>query len=96
MNFASDDPFNAFQLDWVLSRHAIQNTSSLVFLQLRSFFRAALFRARVCSLYHGFGLFSLIFIKRKGATVSKVLEKRESIVSVTSLSFSALLDMLRN
>ncbi len=26
------------------------------------------------------GLFSLIFLKRKGATVSKVLEKRESIV----------------
>ncbi len=31
-----------------------------------------------------------------GAAVSKVLEKRESIVSVTSSSFSALLDMLRN
>ncbi len=28
----------------------------------------------------GVGLFSLIFLKRKGATVSKVLEKRESIV----------------
>ncbi len=42
------------------------------------------------------GLFSLIFLKRKGATVSKVLEKRESIVSVTSSSFSALLDVLRN
>ncbi len=49
----------------------------------------------MCSLYHGVGLFSLIFFKHKGATVSKVLEKRESIVSVTS-SFSALLDMLRN
>ncbi len=46
--------------------------------------------------YHGVGLFSLIFFKRKGATVSKVLEKRDSIVSVTSSSFSALLDMLRN
>ncbi len=29
-----------------------------------------------CSLYHGVGLLSLIFVKRKGATVSKVLEKR--------------------
>ncbi len=47
-------------------------------------------------LYHGVGLFSLIFLKRKGATVSKVLEKRESIVSVTSSSCSELLDMLRN
>ncbi len=35
-------------------------------------------------------------LKRKGATIPKVLEKRESIVSVTSSSFSALLDMLRN
>ncbi len=52
--------------------------------------------ARVCSLYHGVGLFSLIFLKRKGATVSKMLDKRESIVSVTSSSFSALLDVLRN
>ncbi len=60
------------------------------------FSQAALFRAQVCSLYHGVGLFSLIFLKRKGATVSKVLEKRESIVSVTSSSFSALLDVLRN
>ncbi len=51
--------------------------------------------ARVCSLYHGVGLFSLIFLKRKGATVSKVLEKRESIVSVTSSSCSELLDMLQ-
>ncbi len=50
----------------------------------------------MCSLYHGVGLFSLIFLKCKGATVSKVLEKRESIVSVTSSSFSALLDVLRN
>ncbi len=50
-------------------------------------FRAALYRAQVCSLYHGVGLFSLIFLERKGATVSKVLEKRESIVSVTLLSF---------
>ncbi len=50
----------------------------------------------MCSLYHGVGLFSLIFLKRKGATASKVLEKRESIVSVTSSSFSVLLDMLRN
>ncbi|XP_016400027.1 leiomodin-2-like [Sinocyclocheilus rhinocerous] len=33
---------------------------------------------------------------RKGATVSKVLEKRESVVSVTPSSFSELLDMLRN
>ncbi len=31
------------------------------------------------SLYHGVGLFSLIFLKRKGETVSKVLEKRESM-----------------
>ncbi len=38
----------------------------------------------------------LIFLKRKGATVYKVLEERESIVSVTSSSYSALLDMLRN
>uniref|UniRef100_A0A671S880 Calcium-activated chloride channel regulator 4-like n=1 Tax=Sinocyclocheilus anshuiensis TaxID=1608454 RepID=A0A671S880_9TELE len=53
-------------------------------LQLRSIFRAALFRVRFCSLYHGVKLFSLIFLKRKGATVSKMLEKRESIVSVTS------------
>ncbi len=52
--------------------------------------------ARVCSLYHGVGLFSLIILERKGASVSKVLEKRDSIVSVTSSSFSALLDMLRN
>ncbi len=37
----------------------------------------------------------LILLERKGATISKVLEKRESIVSVTS-SFSELLDMLRN
>ncbi len=51
--------------------------------------------ARVYSLYHGVGLFSLIFLKHKGATVYKVLEKRESIISVTS-SFSALLDMLKN
>ncbi len=43
-------------------------------------FQAALYRAQVCSLYHGVGLFSLIFLERKGATVSKVLEKRESIV----------------
>ncbi len=50
----------------------------------------------MCSLYHGVELFSLIFLKRKGATVSKVLEKRESIVSVTSSSFSSLLDKLRN
>ncbi len=50
----------------------------------------------MCSLYQGVGLVSLIFLKRKGATVSKVLEKREYIVSVTSASFSALLDMLRN
>ncbi len=49
-----------------------------------------------CAHYHGVGLFSLIFLKRKGATIYKVLEKRESIVSVTSSSFSALLDMLRN
>ncbi len=34
----------------------------------------------MCSLYHGVGLFSLIFLNRKGATVSKVLEKRVSIV----------------
>ncbi len=47
------------------------------------------------SLYHGVRLFSLIFLKRKGATVSKVLERRASTVSVTS-SFSALLDVLRN
>ncbi len=66
------------------------------FIHLRSIFQAALFMARVCSLYHGVGLFSLIFLKRKGATVSKVLEKRESIVSVTSSSCSELLDMLRN
>ncbi len=73
------------------------NTSSFVFLQLRSIFQAALFRVRVyLLLYHGVGLFSLIFLKRKGATVSKLLEKRESIVSVTSSSFSALLDVLRN
>ncbi len=58
---------------------------SFVFLTI---FWAALFRARVCSLYHSVGLFSLIFLKRKGATISKVLEKRESIVSVTSSSFS--------
>ncbi len=38
---------------------------------------------------------SLTFLKRKGATISKMLEKRESIVSVTS-SFSELLDILRN
>ncbi len=50
----------------------------------------------MCSLYHSVGLFSLIFLKRKGETVSKVLEKRESIVYVTSSCFSALLDMLRN
>ncbi len=50
----------------------------------------------MCSLYQGAGLFSLIFLKHKGATVSKVIEKRESIVSVTSSSFSALLDVLRN
>ncbi len=50
----------------------------------------------MCSLCHGVGLFSLIFLKRKGATASKVLEKRETLVSVTSSSFSALLDMLRN
>ncbi len=74
----------------------MRNTSSFVFLQLRSILRAALFRVRVCSLYHGVGLFSLIFLKRKGATVSKVLEKREFIVSVTSSSCSELLDMLRN
>ncbi len=80
----------------VLSRQAIPNNSSFIFLQLRSIIQAALFRARVCSLYNGVGLFSLIFFKRKGATVSKVLEKREYIVSVTSSSFSALLDMVRN
>ncbi len=40
-------------------------------------------------------LFSF-FLKLKGATISKVLEKRESIISVTSSSFYALLDMLRN
>ncbi len=73
----------------------MRNTSSFAFLQLRSIFRAALFRARVCSLYHGVGLFSLIFLKRKGATIFIVLEKRESTVSVTS-SLSALLDMMRN
>ncbi len=50
----------------------------------------------MCSLYHSVGLFSLIFLKRKGATISKVLKKRESIVSVTSSSFSALMDMLWN
>ncbi len=50
----------------------------------------------MCSLCHGVGLFSLIFHKRKRATASKVLEKRETLVSVTSSSFSALLDMLRN
>ncbi len=50
----------------------------------------------MCSLYHGVRLFYLTFLKQKGATVSKVLEKRESIVSVTSSSFSALLYMLRN
>ncbi len=43
---------------------------SFVFLQLRSIFRAALVRARVCSLYHGVRLFSLIFLKCKGATVT--------------------------
>ncbi len=69
---------------------------SFVFLLLRSIFWAALFRLRVCSLYHSqVGLFSLIFLKRKRATRSKVLEKRESIVSVTS-RFSALFDMPRN
>ncbi len=35
----------------------------IVFIKLGSIFWAALFRARVCSLYHGFGLFSLIFMK---------------------------------
>ncbi len=35
----------------------------VVFIKLGSIFWAALFRARVCSLYHGFGLFSLIFMK---------------------------------
>ncbi len=80
----------------VLSRQAIQNTSSFVFLPLRSIFQAALSRVQVCSLYHGVRLFSLIFLKRKGATVSTVLEKRESKVSVTSSSFSALLAVLRN
>ncbi len=50
----------------------------------------------MCSLYQGVGLFSLIFLKHKGATVSKVLEKREFIVSVTSSSCSELLGMLRN
>ncbi len=49
----------------------------------------------MCSLYHGVGLFSLIFLKRKGATVSETLEKGEFIVSATS-SCSALLDMLSN
>ena len=39
--------------------------------------------------------FPLIFLKRKGATIFKMLEKRESIVSVTS-SCSEVLDMLRN
>ncbi len=78
----------------VLSCQAIQNTSSFVLLQLRSIFQAALFRARVCSVYHGVGLFSSIFLKRKGATVYKVLEKRESIVSVTSSSFSALVYLI--
>ncbi len=74
----------------------MRNKSSFFFFfHLRSICRTALFRVRVCSLYHGVGLFSLIFFKRKGTTGSKVLEKRESIVSVT-LSFSALLDMLRN
>ncbi len=54
----------------VFSHQAIRNTSNFVFLQLRSIFRAALFRARVCSLYHGVGLVSLIFLRRKGVTVS--------------------------
>ncbi len=51
-------------------------------LVLFSIFRGEFFRSRVCSLYHGVGLFSLIFLKCKGVTVSKVLEKIESIVSV--------------
>ncbi len=50
----------------------------------------------MCLLYNGVKLLSLIFLKRKRATVSKTLEKRESIVSVASSSFSELLDMLRN
>ncbi len=48
----------------------------------------------MCSLYHGVGLFSLIFLKCKGGTVSKVLEKREFIFSVTSSSCAELLDIL--
>ncbi len=35
----------------------------------------------MCSLYHGVGLFSLIFLKHKGATVSKGLEKRAAIAA---------------
>ncbi len=50
----------------------------------------------MCLLYDGVGMFFLIFLERKGATISKVLEKRESIVSVTSSSFSEILDMQRN
>ncbi len=50
----------------------------------------------MCSLYHVVKVFSVIFLKHKGATVSKGLEKRESIVSVISSSFSVLFDMLRN
>ncbi len=49
-----------------------------------------------CGCAHYTTVFSLIFLKGKGVTVSKVLEKREFIVSVTSSSFYALLDMLRN
>ncbi len=56
----------------------------LTFLHLKSQFRY-IFKMKK----------SLTFLKRKRATVSKMLEKRESIVSVTS-SFSELLDILRN
>jgi len=47
----------------------------------------------VCLLYHGVGLFSLIFFKHNRATASKVLEKRELQVSVTILSSSKLSGM---
>ncbi len=47
-------------------------------------------------LHHGIRLFSIIFFKHKEATISKVHEKRNCIDSVTTSSFSELLNMLRN
>jgi len=68
------------------------NTSSFVFFQLRAIFWLLSWGPECACWTTALYYFLKIFFKRP--TVSKVLEKRESIVSVATLSFSKLYVML--